>query len=115
VTMNFKNYLSFLLVAAGLGGFYFLADQPVVLRILVVLIGLGAAFAVFWTTPQGKQAIGFFGDAITEAKKVVWPTRKETIQMTTVVFIFVVIAAIFLALVDIGFSYIINILLGRGN
>ena len=115
MTMNLKNYLSFLLLAAGIAGFYFLADQPVVLRILVVLIGIGAAFTVFWTTPQGKQAVGFFGDAITEAKKVVWPTRKETIQMTMVVFIFVVIAAIFLALVDIGFSYIINILLGRGN
>jgi len=58
--MNLKNYLSFLLLAAGIAGFYFLADQPVVLRILVVLIGIGAAFAVFWTTPQGKQAVGFF-------------------------------------------------------
>jgi len=75
--MNFKNYLSFLLVAAGLGGFYFLANQPVVLRILVVLIGLGAAFAVFWTTPQGKQAIGFFGDAITEAKKSCLANKKR--------------------------------------
>ena len=50
------------------------------------------------------------GDAITEDKKVVWQTRKETMQMTMVVFIVVVIAAIFLALIDIGFSYMINIL-----
>lgn len=113
--MNIKTYLSFLLVIAGLAGFYLLADQPVVLRILIVLVGFGSALALFWTTPKGKEAVGFFSDAITEAKKVVWPSRKETIQMTTVVFIFVVIAAIFLALVDIGFSYIINILLGRGN
>ena len=54
-------------------------------------------------------------EAITEGKKVVWPTRKETVQMTLIVFVLVVIMAIFLAFVDIGFSYIINLLLGRGG
>jgi preprotein translocase subunit SecE len=48
-----------------------------------------------------------------EAKKVVWPTRKETVQMTLVVFVVVVLMAIFLALVDIGFTYIVNLVLGR--
>jgi len=45
---------------------------------------------------------------------VVWPTRKETFQMTLIVFVLVVLMAIFLAFVDIGFSYIINMILGRG-
>ena len=84
------------------------------LRILSVLVGLGLAIAVFWTTPQGQQAFSFLNDAITEAKKVVWPTRKETFQMTMIVFILVVLMAIFLAFVDISFSYIINLILGRG-
>ena len=80
-----------------------------------MLAGLGGFIAVSWTTPQGQQAISFLGEAITEGKKVVWPTRKETVQMTLIVFVLVVIMAIFLAFVDIGFSYIINLLLGRGG
>jgi preprotein translocase subunit SecE len=115
MSINIRLGLSFLFLGAGLLGFYMLSGQPTVLRILSVLAGIAAFIAVFWTTPQGQQAIRFLGEAITEAKKVVWPTRKETIQMTMIVFILVVIMAIFLAFIDIGFSYIINLLLGRGR
>ena len=115
VNINIRLALSFLLLGAGLFGFYMRSGQPTVLRILSVLAGLGGFIAVSWTTPQGQQAISFLGEAITEGKKVVWPTRKETVQMTLIVFVLVVIMAIFLAFVDIGFSYIINLLLGRGG
>ena len=113
--INIRLGLSFLLLGAGLLGFYMLSEQPTVIRILSILVGVGLFIVVFRTTPQGQQAFGFLGEAITEAKKVVWPTRKETIQMTTIVFILVVIMAIFLAFIDISFSYIINLLLGRGD
>ena len=115
VSINIRLGLSFLFLGAGLLGFYMLSEQPMVLRILSVLAGIGAFIAVSWRTPQGQQAISYLGEAITEGKKVVWPTRKETIQMTMIVFILVVIMAIFLAFIDIGFSYIINLLLGRGK
>ena len=115
VSINIRLGLSFLFLGAGLLGFYMLSGQPTVLRILSVLAGIGAFIAVFLTTPQGQKAISFLGEAITEGKKVVWPTRKETIQMTLIVFVLVVIMAIFLAFIDIGFSYIINMLLGRGK
>ena len=114
MNINIRLSLSFLLLGSGFLGFYILSEQPVVLRILSILIGLGLATAVFWTTPQGQKAFGFLSDAITEAKKVVWPTRKETFQMTMIVFILVVLMAIFLAFVDISFSYIINKILERG-
>ena len=116
--MNINNIrlgLSFLLFGAGVLGFYMLSEQPTVLRVLSVLVGIGAFFVVFRTTAQGQRAIDFLGEAITEAKKVVWPTRRETIQMTLIVFVLVVIMAIFLAFIDISFSYIINLLLGRGD
>jgi preprotein translocase subunit SecE len=115
MNINIRLGLALLLLGAGLLGFYMLSGQPTVLRILSILAGVGAFIAVFWTTPQGQQAIGFLGEAITEAKKVVWPTRKETIQMTLIVFVLVVIMAIFLAFIDISFSYTINLLLGRGD
>ena len=56
---------------------------------------------LFLDNTSRQQAISFLGEAITEAKKVVWPTRKETIQMTMIVFVLVVIMAIFLAFIDI--------------
>lgn len=109
-----KLVLSGLLLAAGIAGFYLLADKALVLRILAVIAGVVAAALMFRTAPVGKKFFGFAGDSIAEAKRVVWPTRKETVQTTLIVFVLVVIVAAFLALVDMGFAYMIKALLGRG-
>ena len=109
-----KIVFSFLLFVAGIVGFYLLSDQVLVLRILVILIGLVLAGVVFWKTVLGQKTFGFINESIVEAKRVVWPTRKETIQMTITVFVLVAVMAVFLGLVDITFSYMINWLLGRG-
>ena len=108
-----KLVLSALLLVAGIAGFYLLADKALVLRILAILAGLVAAIAVLWTTVQGQTALGFIGESIAEAKKVVWPTRKETIQTTVAVFLLVLVMAAFLAVVDIGFSYMVQWIMGR--
>ena len=108
-----KLVLSALLLVAGIAGFYLLADKALVLRILAVLAGFVAAIAVLWTTVQGQTALGFIGESIAEAKKVVWPTRKETIQTTVAVFLLVLVMAAFLAVVDIGFAYMVQWLMGR--
>ena len=108
-----KLVLSALLLAAGIAGFYLLADKALVLRILAILAGLAAALAVLWTAPQGQAALGFFSESVAEAKRVVWPTRKETIQTTIAVFILVAVVAAFLAVVDIGFAYMVQWLMGR--
>ena len=108
-----KLLVAFLLLAAGIAAFYLLADKATVLRILAVLAGLGAAIAVLWTTPVGQQSLIFIGESVVEARKVVWPTRKETVQTTLVVFVLVVIMAAFMAVVDIGFAYMVQWLMGR--
>lgn len=108
-----KLLVAFLLLVAGITGFYLLADKATVLRILVVLAGLGAAIAMLYTTPVGQQSLGFIGESVAEARKVVWPTRKETLQTTLVVFVLVIIMAAFLAVVDIGFAFMVQWLMGR--
>jgi preprotein translocase subunit SecE len=108
-----KLLVAFLLLAIGVAGYYLLSDKALVLRIIAVLAGLASAIAVLWTTPVGQQSLGFIGDSIAEARKVVWPTRKETIQTTLIVFVLVVIMAAFLALVDVGFAYMVQWLMGR--
>ncbi len=110
-----KLAMAFLLLIAGIAGFYLLADKPTIVRILTVLAGLGASIAVLWTTSIGQQALGFIGEAVVEARKVVWPTRKDTVQTTLVVFALVVVIAAFLAVVDIGFSFMVQWLMGRGT
>ena len=97
---NVKLAIAVALVAAGLAGFYVLAEQALVLRILAVLAGLVAAVVVAWTSAPGKEFMLFASESVAEVKKVVWPTRKETIQTTAAVFAFVVVMALFLWLTD---------------
>jgi preprotein translocase subunit SecE len=88
------------LVAAGVAGYYWLAASALVLRILVVLAGIAAGVAVAWTSEPGRAFAAFARESLVEVKKVVWPTRKETMQTTAAVFAFVVVMAVFLWLSD---------------
>jgi preprotein translocase subunit SecE len=108
-----KLALALALLAAGVVGFYVLSEQALVLRVLSVLAGVGAAVAVAWQTEPGRRFVGFARDSITEAKKVVWPSRKETVQTTGIVFAFVVVMAFFLWLTDKGLEWVLyDLILG---
>ena len=95
------------LVALGIWGYYWLADSPLVVRVLAVIGGLIAAGAVAWWSEPGRQFTVFAGESVAEVKKVVWPTRKETIQTTAAVFAFVVVMDIFLWLTDKALEWIL--------
>jgi len=88
------------LVIAAVAGFYLLAKQGAVVQWGALVVGLAAAVAVFFTSESGRELIAFGRDAWREVRKVVWPERKEAIQMTAYVFGFVLIMAIFLWLTD---------------
>lgn len=88
------------LVIASIAGFYLLSKQGVFVQWAALIVGLIAAVAVFLVSEPGRQFIAFAQDAWREVKKVVWPTRKETLQMTAYVFAFVVIMALFLWFTD---------------
>jgi preprotein translocase subunit SecE len=88
------------LVIAALAAFYVLSKQGQVAQWGALIVGLIAAVAVFLTSEPGKEFIAFGRESVKETKKVVWPTRKESVQMTAYVFGFVVIMAIFLWLTD---------------
>jgi preprotein translocase subunit SecE len=113
MTEKIKLALALLLVAAGLGAFYLLAEHAMVLRVLAVLVGIGAAVAIMLTTTMGQAAFAFSREALAEARKVVWPTRKETIQTTAAVFALVVVMGIFLWIVDAALLWGVQFLMGR--
>jgi len=92
--------LAVLLVAAGIFGYYWLADSALVLRVLAVIGGIAAGLAVGYFSTPGREFAVFAGEAVGEVKKVVWPTRKETMQTTAAVFAFVAVMALFLWLTD---------------
>ncbi|AVO49655.1 preprotein translocase subunit SecE [Melaminivora suipulveris] len=87
-------------VVAAIAGFYALGKQGPLVQWGALLAGLALAAALFLVSESGRQLIGFARDSWREMKKVVWPTRKETLQMTGYVFAFVVVMALFLWLTD---------------
>ncbi len=88
------------LVIAGLVAYYMLSAQGVWVQWAGFLVGVVAAVVVFFTAESGRQLVAFGRDAVRETKKVVWPERKEALQITLYVFAFVVVMALFLWLTD---------------
>ena len=108
-----KLGFALLLLIAGIAGFYYLRDSAMVLRVISVLAGIVLAAAVVWFTPQGKQFYAFSKESSEETRRVVWPSRKETMQTTGVVFAFVLVMAIFLWMVDAGLLLAVKYLMGQ--
>jgi len=88
------------LLLAGLVAFYLLGKQGALVQWAGLLVGLVAAVLVFFSAEAGRQLLAFGRDAWREVGKVVWPARKEAVQMTAYVFGFVVLMALFLWLTD---------------
>ncbi len=91
-----KVALAVFAVIAGVVGFYLLAGKPTYMRAGALVAGLLVAVAFAWTTASGQGFLNFSREAVRETRKVVWPTRREALQITGVVFGFVLIMAIFL-------------------
>ena len=109
-----KLVIAVLLLIAGLAGFYLLGDRPLVVRILVVLGGVVAAGVAAGFTQSGRQFLVFAKESVDEAKRVVWPTRKEAMQTTGIVFVFVLVMALFIFGVDTLLATIVKTLTTRG-
>ena len=88
------------LLVAALVAFYMLSKQGQLAQWAALLAGIAAALVVFFTAEPGKALYAFGQDAWREVKKVVWPARKEAIQMTAYVFAFVLVMALFLWVTD---------------
>ena len=89
-------FLAALIAAAGIGGFYYFGEQPDIIRVLILLAGLGIATVVFFLTALGRATKELLRGAMREMRQVVWPERKETMQVTAIVFALVLVTAIFL-------------------
>jgi preprotein translocase subunit SecE len=109
---NIKIAIAAVLAAAGIAGFYYVSDSAMIVRVASVLAGMTAGAVVFLMSQPGRDFYQYAQESIAETKKVVWPTRKETLQTTAIVFAFVVVMAIFLWMVDASLLWVVKKLLG---
>jgi preprotein translocase subunit SecE len=107
-----KLGLSVLIIGVGISGFYLLAESPQVVRVAAFMLALVIAALVAWTSVPGKVFVVYARESVIETRKVVWPTRKETMQSTGLVLAFVFVMAVFLWGVDSILASLIRLLLG---
>ena len=100
-----KLMTALLVLIAGVVGFYYFEDESQLLRVIGMLAVAALAFFIISTTDMGRRGLGFVKDARVEVRKVVWPTRQETVQTTIAVVIMVFVVAIMLWLIDMALGW----------
>jgi preprotein translocase subunit SecE len=110
-----KLVLAVAVFAAGVVGFYYFEDQSTLYRVLGMVAVAAAAIGIAATTEPGRAAIGFAREARQEVRKVVWPTRQETLQTTLIVLVLVVLVAVLLWLLDMFFLWGVEKLISPGG
>jgi preprotein translocase subunit SecE len=96
-----KLGLAVLVIIAGIVGFSVLESKlPMVARVAIFVGSLALAALIAWMSEPGRRTIAFAHESYNEVKRVIWPTRKETLQMTGIVFAFVAVMGLFLWVLD---------------
>ena len=107
-----KYVVAVLLVVAGIVAYYWLATLPGGVRALIPLAGVVAGAAVFALTARGRDTRNYLSESRFELRKVIWPTRQETIRSTGVILAVVVLMSLLLGLIDLVLGGSIKLLLG---
>jgi len=109
-----KLLLAVAILVGAVLAFYYFESAPLALRSLGVLVGLGLAALVALQSLQGQSIWKFIQAARIELRKVVWPTREETIQTTIAVLVFALIGGTFFWLLDVFLLWLTSKITGQG-
>lgn len=109
-----KLLLAIVLLLAGIAGFYYFESEGLIYRVLGLLVFVLMALGTVYMTNLGQSIVGFGRESRAEVRKVVWPTRQETIQTTLMVIVTVIVLGIFLWLIDMMLVNAVQYLTGRG-
>ena len=110
-----KLLIAALVLGGALFAFYAFAEFALVFRVLGLLIAVGVAGFIGAKTEIGGGAVAFTRGAVVEVRKVVWPTRKETVQTTLMVMAMVVLVGIILWVFDWFLAWGVQLLTGQGS
>jgi preprotein translocase subunit SecE len=109
---TFKLLLAIVILIAGIAGYYYYEAESQLYRVLGLVFTAGVAVAISSATNLGRGLIGFGREARMEVRKVVWPTRQETVQTTFMVIVAVIVIGIFLWLIDLILAQAIQLITG---
>ena len=110
-----KLFIALLILVSAIAAFYIYADESQLLRVVGLLAATGIAIGISLQTEKGRTLWAFIQDAQVEVRKVVWPTRQETLQTTAIVIIAVIFFAIILGILDWGLGAAIESVIGQGG
>jgi preprotein translocase subunit SecE len=102
-------------LVGGLVAYYWFKDEPQVVRVLMVLGGLIASLVLLYWAAPGRDLWAYVQSSRVELRKMVWPTRQETWRTTLVVFVFVMVLAVFFWIVDMGLAWGARHVTGQGG
>ena len=109
-----KLALAIILIVGGIVAYYWFENQSVWLRTVYVLAGTAAALALAWQTQIGRATLSFILSSRNEVRKMVWPTRQETVQTTLFVLLTVLVVGVFMWLLDLGLFWALSGVTGQG-
>jgi preprotein translocase subunit SecE len=112
---SLKLWAAILLMGAGIYGFYYFSDVMIVLRVLGLLAVAAIAISIAYQTGMGRQVVGFVSGAQNEVRRMVWPSRTETLQTTMAVVFIVLVVGVFLWLLDMVLLRAVQFLTGQGS
>ena len=110
-----KLLVALSLLVGSVVGFYYFEEESLLYRVLGMLAVIGAGIWVALSTAKGKGLLSFMSGARAEVRKMVWPTRVETMQTTLMVVIIVILLSIFLWIVDMLLGWGVKALLATGG
>ena len=110
-----KLVVSIVLLAGAVVAFYYFSDRSLLLRVLGLLAVTGVSLGIMATTAVGARALGYIAETRAEVRKMVWPTRQETMQTALIVFAMVIILGIMLWLMDMFFLWLVKLVTGQGG
>jgi len=110
-----KTVLAAALLIGGIVAYYLFPEASIALRAAGVVLGIALGIVVFATTERGRELWSFIQSSRVELRKVIWPTRPETIQTTIAVIIFALIMALFFWVLDKGLLWATRLLTGQGG
>lgn len=108
-----KLIVAVVILIAGIAGFYYFSSQALLYRVVGVLLFSGASVGLIFTTALGSKVLGFLKDSRIEVRKVIWPTRQETLQSTMIVVALVFLVGTILWLLDMFLFWGIGVLTGQ--
>lgn len=106
-------WLAIAVLVVSMAGYYYFTDFTDLVRVLGLLAGVVVAVLIVSRAAVGKTAISYIQGSRTEVRRMVWPTRRETVQTTLLVVVFVLILAAFIWALDIVLAYAVTLLTGR--